>query len=78
MAEIVVDDLLSKFLLVIATIACFGVVGFFIAHGPMEILASLARLPYVGTAHYEFPIAAVADGDEDEAAQPIDVPIRGG
>lgn len=59
-------------------LATFGILGFFIAITPRDILASLARLPYAGTRNYEFVIPAPApevldDPSRDPPQHPIQV-----
>jgi ABC-type transport system involved in multi-copper enzyme maturation permease subunit len=64
-----------------ALLAVFGVIGYFIATTPQEILASLVRLPSSGKQRlsYKIPAAPEADWDDpskDPPQHPIDISFR--
>jgi ABC-type transport system involved in multi-copper enzyme maturation permease subunit len=77
MSDAVREGPLGPILAFTLGLAAFGVVGFFLATTPMEILRSLSRLPSAGTRELSFTIPAASTADlDDPSKDPPQHPIQ--
>ena len=74
--ELVLEGALMPIFWITVGLAVFGVAGFPLAADRMEILASAARLPYVGTATYSVTAAAAVDDTSEPAVTNLGVRFR--
>lgn len=80
-ADAVREGPLGWILSITAALACFGVLGYFVAMEPASILSSVSRVPYVGEREHTFtlpptPRADLDDPGKSPAQHPIDVEFR--